>query len=384
MDFTLNESQQQLQATMRRFVEREVIPVASDYEHADAYPDPIVKQMAEMGLFGCILPEAYGGQGVDYISYAIICEELSRGWMSLAGILNSHLMMGLMTCWYGSEDQRRTYVPAFARGERRGGLMLTEANAGSDAAAMRTTAVLEGDTYVVNGSKMFITNAERGNTFLLLAKTDTAMQPPHRGISAFLLDKSRSGFHVGRQIKKLGYKGLRTCEVVLEDCRLPRDCLIGEEGKGFNYVMSALEVGRINIAARGVGMARAAFEDSIRYAQQREQFGQPIANFQAIQIKLADMATQIEAARLLTYQAAAKKNRGERCDLEAGMAKLFASEICEKAASEGIQIHGGYGYTEDFAVERYYRDAKLLSVGEGTNEIQRMVIARRLLELYRL
>ncbi len=384
MDFTLNESQQQLQATMRRFVEREVIPVASDYEHADAYPDPIVKQMAEMGLFGCILPEAYGGQGVDYISYAIICEELSRGWMSLAGILNSHLMMGLMTCWYGSEDQKRTYVPAFARGERRGGLMLTEANAGSDAAAMRTTAVLEGDTYVVNGSKMFITNAERGNTFMLLAKTDTAIQPPHRGISAFLLDKSRSGFHVGRQIKKLGYKGLRTCEVVLEDCRLPRDCLIGEEGKGFNYVMSALEVGRINIAARGVGMARAAFEDSIRYAQQREQFGQPIANFQAIQIKLADMATQIEAARLLTYQAAAKKNRGERCDLEAGMAKLFASEICEKAASEGIQIHGGYGYTEDFAVERYYRDAKLLSVGEGTNEIQRMVIARRLLELYRL
>ncbi|MEE8303837.1 MAG: acyl-CoA dehydrogenase family protein [Candidatus Tectomicrobia bacterium] len=384
MDFTLNESQQQLQDTMRRFVEREVIPVASDYEHADAYPDPIVKQMAEMGLFGCILPEAYGGQGVDYISYAIICEELSRGWMSLAGILNSHLMMGLMTCWYGSEDQKRTYVPAFARGERRGGLMLTEANAGSDAAAMRTTAVLEGDTYVVNGSKMFITNAERGNTFMLLAKTDTAIQPPHRGISAFLLDKSRSGFHVGRQIKKLGYKGLRTCEVVLEDCRLPRDCLIGEEGKGFNYVMSALEVGRINIAARGVGMARAAFEDSIRYAQQREQFGQPIANFQAIQIKLADMATQIEAARLLTYQAAAKKNRGERCDLEAGMAKLFASEICEKAASEGIQIHGGYGYTEDFAVERYYRDAKLLSVGEGTNEIQRMVIARRLLELYRL
>ncbi len=384
MDFTLNESQQQLQATMRRFVEREVIPVASDYEHADAYPDPIVKQMAEMGLFGCILPEAYGGQGVDYISYAIICEELSRGWMSLAGILNSHLMMGLMTCWYGSENQKRTYVPAFARGERRGGLMLTEANAGSDAAAMRTTAVLEGDTYVVNGSKMFITNAERGNTFMLLAKTDTAIQPPHRGISAFLLDKSRSGFHVGRQIKKLGYKGLRTCEVVLEDCRLPRDCLIGEEGKGFNYVMSALEVGRINIAARGVGMARAAFEDSIRYAQQREQFGQPIANFQAIQIKLADMATQIEAARLLTYQAAAKKNRGERCDLEAGMAKLFASEICEKAASEGIQIHGGYGYTEDFAVERYYRDAKLLSVGEGTNEIQRMVIARRLLELYRL
>ena len=384
MDFTLNESQQQLQATMRRFVEREVIPVASDYEHADAYPDPIVKQMAEMGLFGCILPEAYGGQGVDYISYAIICEELSRGWMSLAGILNSHLMMGLMTCWYGSEDQKRTYVPAFARGERRGGLMLTEANAGSDAAAMRTTAVLEGDTYVVNGSKMFITNAERGNTFMLLAKTDTAIQPPHRGISAFLLDKSRSGFHVGRQIKKLGYKGLRTCEVVLEDCRLPRDCLIGEEGKGFNYVMSALEVGRINIAARGVGMARAAFEDSIRYAQQREQFGQPIANFQAIQIKLADMATQIEAARLLTYQAAAKKNRGERCDLEAGMAKLFASEICEKAASEGIQIHGGYGYTEDFAVERYYRDAKLLSVGEGTNEIQRIVIARRLLELYRL
>jgi alkylation response protein AidB-like acyl-CoA dehydrogenase len=219
---------------------------------------------------------------------------------------------------------------------------------------------------------------------LLLAKTDTEIRPQHRGISAFLLDKSRPGFTVGRNIKKLGYKGLRTCEIHLEDCRIPRDCRIGDEGQGFKYVMSALEVGRLNIAARGVGMARAAFEDSIRYAQQREQFGQPIADFQAIQFKLADMATQIEAARLLTYQAASKKDRGERCDLEAGMAKLFASEICEHAASEGIQIHGGYGYTEDFAVERYYRDAKLLTVGEGTSEIQRQVIARRLLELYRV
>lgn len=384
MDFTLSESQQQFQTTLRRFVEHEVIPVASEYEHADAYPDSIVTQMAEMGLFGCILPTEYGGQDLDYVSYAIICEELSRGWMSLAGILNSHLMMALITCWYGTEDQKRTYVPAFARAERRGGLMLTEANAGSDAAAMRTTAVLHGDEYVINGSKMFITNAERGNTFMLLAKTDLTVRPQHRGISAFLLEKSRPGFHVGRQIKKLGYKGLRTCEIALEDCHIPRDCLVGEEGKGFNYVMSALEVGRINVAARGVGMARAAFEDSIRYAQQREQFGQPIANFQAIQFKLADMATQIEAARLLTYQAAAKKDRGERCDLEAGMAKLFASEICEYAASEGIQIHGGYGYTEEFAVERYYRDAKLLTVGEGTSEIQRQVIARRLLELYRV
>ena len=384
MDFTLNEEQQQLQTAMRRFVEREVIPLASEYEHADAYPEPMVKQMAEMGLFGCILPLEYGGQGLSYISYAIICEELSRGWMSLAGILNSHLMMALITSWYGTEAQKQAYLPTFSRGERRGGLMLTEANSGSDAAAMRTTAVLQGDEYVVNGSKMFITNAERGNTFLLLAKTDTAIRPPHRGISAFLLEKGRPGFHVGRHIKKLGYKGLRTCEVSFEDCRLPRDCLVGEAGQGFKYVMAALEVGRINIAARGVGMARAAFEDSIRYAQQREQFGQPIANFQAIQFKLADMATGIEAARLLTYQAAAKKDRGERCDLEAGMAKLFASEMCERAASEGIQIHGGYGYTEDFAVERYYRDAKLLTVGEGTSEIQRQVIARRLLDVYRV
>ena len=382
MDFTLDDTQRQLQTTMRRFVDNEVIPVAGEYEHADAYPDPMVRQMAEMGLFGCILPTEYGGGGLDYVSYAVICEELSRGWMSLAGILNSHLMMALMTCWYGTEAQKQAYVPAFATGERRGGLMLTEANAGSDAAAMQTTAIRQGDVYVVNGSKMFITNAERGNTFMLLAKTDPTRQPQHRGISAFLLDKSRPGFRVGRRIRKLGYKGLRTCEVILEDCEIPRDCLIGEEGHGFRYVLSALEVGRINIAARGVGMARAAFEDSIRYAQQREQFGQPIANFQAIQFKLADMATAIEAARLLTFQAAAKKDRGERCDLEAGMAKLFASEMCEKAASEGIQIHGGYGYTEEFAVERYYRDAKLLTVGEGTSEIQRQVIARRLLELY--
>lgn len=384
MDFTLNDAQLQLQTTLRRFVEREVIPVASEYEHADAYPEPIVKQMAEMGLFGCILPEAYGGQEMDFVSYAIICEELSRGWMSLAGILNSHLMMALITQWYGTEEQKREYLPTFASSERRGGLMLTEANSGSDAASMRTTAVLQGDEYVVNGSKMFITNAERGNTFMLLAKTDTEIQPQHRGISAFLLEKGRPGFHVGRKINKLGYKGLRTCEIHFEDCRIPRHCLIGNEGEGFKYVLSALEVGRINIAARGVGMARAAFEDSIRYAQQREQFGQPIANFQGIQFKLADMATHVEAARLLTYQAASKRDRGERCDLEAGMAKLFASEICEKAASEGIQIHGGYGYTEDFAVERYYRDAKLLTVGEGTSEIQRMVIARRLLEVYRV
>ena len=384
MDFTLNEEQQQLQTMMRRFVDREVIPVASEYEHADAYPEPIVNQMAEMGLFGCILPTEYGGQGLDYLSYTIICEELSRGWMSLAGVLNSHLMMCLITYWYGTEAQKQEYLPAFARAERRGGLMLTEANSGSDAASMQTKAVLQGDDYVVNGSKMFITNAERGNTFLLLAKTDAEVQPQHRGISAFLLDKSRPGFTVGRNIKKLGYKGLRTCEISLDDCHIPRDCLVGEEGQGFKYVMSALEVGRLNIAARGVGMARAAFEDSIRYAQQREQFGQPIAQFQAIQFKLADMATQIEAARLLTYQAASKKDHGQRCDLEAGMAKLFASEICEKAASEGIQIHGGYGYTEDFAVERYYRDAKLLTVGEGTSEIQRQVIARRLLELYRV
>ncbi|MBI3328495.1 MAG: acyl-CoA dehydrogenase family protein [Nitrospinae bacterium] len=384
MDLTLSEAQREIQATIRRFVEQEVIPVASALEHEDRYPVEIVNKMAELGLFGILIPEEYGGLGLDSVSYAIVVEELSRGWMSLAGVINSHLMLAHMIGKFGTEGQRHRYLRALAKGERRAGLGLTEADAGSDVASMRATAKRHSDEYLLNGAKMFVTNGERGNTFAILAKTDPTAQPQHRGISAFIVEKGLQGFRVGRKIKKLGYRGLDTCELIFEDCRVPRDCLIGKEGEGFKYVLNALEAGRINVAARGVGMARAAFEDSIRYAQRRVQFGQPICNFQAIQFKLADMATQIEAARLLTWSAAMKRDHGERCDLEAGMAKLFATEICERAASEGIQIHGGYGYTQDFAVERYFRDSKLLTVGEGTNEVQRVVIARRLLEQYKI
>ncbi len=385
MDFTFTDEQQAAQMMARRFTEKEIIPIADEFDHEDKYPAEVADKMAELGLFGIILPPEYGGMGMDYVSYALVIEEISRGWMSIAGILNSHLMVGYMIANYGTEEQKQKYLPDISSGERRGSLGLTEAEAGSDTASMKSTAKRDGDDYVINGNKMFITNAERGNTFAVLAKTDTQIQPQHRGISAFIVDKETPGFTVGRKIEKLGYKGLRTCELVFEDCRIPKDNLIGDkEGQGLKYVLNGLEVGRINVAARAVGVARAAFEDSIKYAQQRHQFGQPICQFQAIQHKLAEMATGIEAGRLLTLMAADKKNRGERCDLEAGMAKLFTSELSVKASLEGIQIHGGYGYTQEFSVERYLRDACLFPVGEGTSEIQKMVIARRLLEKYKI
>lgn len=384
MDLQLTEEQKSAQAMARRFTENEIIPIANEYDHEDKYPTEVVDKMAELGLFGIILPPEYGGMGMDYVSYALVIEEISRGWMSMAGVLNSHLMVGYIIANNGTEEQRQKYLPALASGARRGGLGLTEAEAGSDTASMKTTAKLDGDDYVINGNKMFITNAEHGNTFAVLAKTDTQIRPQHRGISALIVDKGTPGFTVGPKIDKLGYRGLRTCELIFEDCRTPKGTLVGKEGDGLKYVLSALEVGRINVAARAVGVARAAFEDSIKYSQQRVQFGQPICQFQAIQFKLAEMATKIEAARLLTLMAADKKNRGERCDLEAGMAKLFASEVSVHASLEGIQIHGGYGYTKEFSVERYLRDACLFPVGEGTSEIQKMVIARRLLEKYKI
>ena len=385
MNFNLTEVQRDARMMARRFTENEIIPIADECDHEDKYPDEVVDKMAELGLFGIILPQEYGGMGMDYISYALIIEEIARGWMSMAGVLNSHLMLGLMIANHGTEEQKKKYIPPLAAGERRGALGLTEAEAGSDTASMKSTAARDGDDYVINGNKMFITNAEKGNSFCVLAKTDTEINPPHRGISALIVDKGTPGFSVGRKIEKLGYKGLRTCELIFENCRVPKGVLIGDrEGQGLKYVLSALEVGRINVAARAVGVARAAFEDSIKYAQQRQQFGQPISQFQAIQFKLADVATKIEAGRLLVMMAADKKNQGERCDLEAGMAKLFASEVCGEVTLEAMRIHGGYGYVKDYPVERYYRDAPLMIIGEGTNEIQRLVIARRLLEEYAL
>ncbi|MBI2880768.1 MAG: acyl-CoA dehydrogenase family protein [Candidatus Tectomicrobia bacterium] len=382
MDFELNEVQRQVQRTLRDFVNKEVIPVAPEYEHKDEYPHPLVERMKEMGIFGFLIGEAYGGSGMDYVSYALMMEELARGWMSLCGVIGSHGMTGWIIEHFGTEAQKRKFLPDLAKGVRRAGMALTEPEAGSDAASLKTSARRAGDAYIVNGTKMFITNSEMGTTFSVFVRTDPDAAPRHRGISCLIIEKGMPGFAVGRHLKKLGYRGVRSGELVFQDCRVPAENLIGVEGKGFNYIMAGLEVGRINVAARGVGLARAAFEDSIKYAQQRVQFGVPICQHQTIQNKLADMATRVEAARMLVYQAAAKKDRGERCDLEAGMAKLFASETSEFCASEAIQIHGGYGYIEEFNVERYFRDCKLLTVGEGTNEIQRLVIARRLLQKY--
>ena len=371
--------------TVRRFVEREVIPVASKYEHADEYPQPLVDRMRELGLFGATIPVEYGGLGLDYTTYAMIVEELCRGWMSLSGVLNTHLMFAYVLQMHGTPEQQARYLPAMARGEQRAALCLTEPHAGSDAQRIRTTAVRRGDHYVVNGSKMFITNARTATIYSLVAKTEPNADPPYKGISLFAAEKDAPGVTVGRQLDKLGYKGVETCEVSFEDFRVPAGNLVGGvEGRGFAQVMSGLEVGRINIAARAVGVAQAAFEDAIHYAQQRRTFGKPICEHQAIQLKLADMATKIEAARLLTRQAAAMKDRGERVDVEAGMAKLFASETCQEVSLEAMRILGGYGYVKEFPVERYYRDAPLMIIGEGTNEIQRLVIARSLVQRYKI
>jgi len=378
------EARAQILSAVREFVQRDVIPAAQRCDNPDIYPAELIEKMKEMGLFGIIIPEEYGGLGLDYTTFAMIFEELCKGWMSISGPIGTHHIMAYVVAHYGTEEQKRRWLPLMAKGEKRGGLALTEPNAGSDVQAMETTAVRDGEEYVINGTKMFITNGRYGNTFLLLAKTDRNAQPPYKGISAFIAEKG-PGFTVGRDLDKLGYRGLDTCELVFQDYRVPVENLIGGvEGKGFYMVMDGLETGRINIAARAVGVATAAFEAAIRYAQQRKTFGQPIAQHQAIQLMLADMATKIQAARLLVYDAAAKKDRGERCDLEAGMAKLFASEVCQQVALDAMRIHGGYGYIKDYPLERYYRDAPLMIIGEGTNEIQRLVIARNLLKRYAL
>jgi alkylation response protein AidB-like acyl-CoA dehydrogenase len=372
--------QEQIFETVRRFVDREVMPTASSFEHADTYPTPLVERMKELGLFGATIPTDYGGMGLDVTTYAMIVEELARGWMSLSGVLNTHMMLAFALKTFGTEAQKNRYLPAMARGEHRAALCLTEPHAGSDVQRIRATAVRKGDHYVVNGSKMFVTNAETATLFNTAVKTDPDTDPPYKGISLLIVDKG-PGVTVTRKLDKLGYKGIETCEVVFEDCAVPAENLIGgEEGQGFKQVLAGLEVGRVNIAARAVGVSRAALAAAIRYSQQRETFGKPICEHQAVQLKLADMATKVEAAALLTYSAAAKKDRGERCDLEAGMAKLFASETCQEVSLEAMRIFGGYGYISEFPVERYYRDAPLMLIGEGTNEIQRTIIARQLIE----
>lgn len=365
---------------VRRFVDREVIPVATELEHNDEYPHALVAQMKQLGLFGATIPQAFGGLGLSFVSYARIMSELSRGWMSLAGVINSHLIMGHVIANHGTDEQKRRFLPAMASGEKRGGLALTEPHAGSDVQSIRTTATRRGDNYVLNGSKMFITNARHGTMLAVAAKTNPRAEPAYAGISMFAVEKNEHGPTVSRQLKKLGYKGIDTCEVQLEELDVPAGNLIGgREGEGFKQVMSALEVGRINVAARAVGVGQAAFDNAIRYAQQRTAFGKPIAQHQAVQLMLADMGTRLQASRLMVEHAAQKKDAGERCDVEAGMAKLFASEACAKMTLDALRVLGGYGYMAEFPVERFYRDAPLMMIGEGTNEIQALVIARGLL-----
>jgi alkylation response protein AidB-like acyl-CoA dehydrogenase len=380
----LNTEQELILSTVRKFVAKEVLPVASEMEHRNEYPHELVRQMQEMGLFGLNIPEEYGGAAVDTTTFARIFEEISKGWLGLAGVIGSNSVMCDVVVRFGTEEQKRRFLPAMASGEKRGGICLTESNAGTDLQSITTTARRDGNVYCVNGSKMWITNARHGNTFLLLAKTDPAAQPAHRGMGAFIIEKGAPGMTVGRDIDKLGYKSVETCELHFDNFPVPAENLVGgQEGHGFKQVMTGLEAERLNVAARGLGVARAAFEEAIRYAQRRVTFGKPIAEYQTIQNKLADMATRIEASRLLIYSAAEKRDRGERCDLEAGMAKLFATETAAEVSLDAMRILGANGYSKDFPVERYYRDAPLVVIGGGTNELQRLIIARNLLKRYK-
>jgi alkylation response protein AidB-like acyl-CoA dehydrogenase len=362
--------------TVRRFVARDVLPVASDLEHADEFPTELVATMRELGLFGVTIPEEHGGLGLDLLTYIGVIEELAYGWMSLTGLVNTHTMAATLIMAHGTAEQKQRWLPDLASGTRRGALSLSEPDAGSDTRNISCRAERDGDEYVVNGTKAWVTNGERASIIALAARTE-------EGISAFVVEKepgpSFEGISISKNIGKLGYKGIETVEMSYVDHRLPASSLVGVPGRGLAQILSVMELGRINIASRAVGVARAAFDASLAYAQQRETMGKPIAEHQAIQLKLADMATKLEAARLLTRNAAERRAAGQRADVEAGMAKLFASETALELSMEAMRIHGGVGYTTELPIERYYRDAPLMVIGEGTNEIQRLVIARGLL-----
>jgi alkylation response protein AidB-like acyl-CoA dehydrogenase len=370
------EIRDELVATVRRWVEREVTPIASALEHADEYPHGLVEQMQAMGLFGVIIPEEQGGLGLDLLTYVGVVEAIAYGWMSVTGILNTHTIAATIIARFGTEEQKQRWLPGLASGARRGSLSLSEPDAGSDTRNIACRATRDGDEYVINGTKMWVTNGRYASIVALAARTD-------EGVSCFIVEKepgpSSGGITVGDNIGKLGYKGVETVEMSYADHHVPASALIGEAGRGLSYILSVLELGRVNIAARAVGVAQASLDAAMTYAQQRVTMGKPIAQHQAIQMKLADMATRVEASRLLTQSAAAKMQAGERADVEAGMAKLFASETALEVATDSMRIHGGVGYTTDLPIERYFRDAPLLVIGEGTNEIQRLVIARGLL-----
>jgi alkylation response protein AidB-like acyl-CoA dehydrogenase len=371
----------ELVEAVRQWVDRDVVPHASELEHADEFPQAMFEQMCAFGLFGSTIDPAYGGLGLDATTYARIVEELARGWMSLAGILNTHKVGATMIGRYGTEEQRQSYLPRMVDGSFRAAFSLSEPDAGSDAGALRCRAAPDGDEWIINGTKMWVTNGVRSSLVLLLART------PDDRVTCFLVEKepgeTYEGITASRAIPKLGYKGVETVEMSYVDHRLPADSVLGGDdgiGHGLRYALSALEMGRINIAARAVGVGQAAFDAAMRYSQERETFGKPIFEHQAIQFKLAEMATKLQAARLMTYDAARRYDAGERIDMEAGMAKLFASETAFEVATDALRIHGGNGYSQEYPVERYFRDTPLMLIGEGTSEIQKLVIARKLLE----
>jgi len=383
---------------VRKFADEQILPNAEHYDHEDAFPEPIVEQMRELGLFGVTIPEEYGGMGLDLTTYSMIVEELSRGWISISGIVNTHFIGSYLLMKFGNDEQKQKYLPRMATGEIRAAFSLSEPELGSDVQAIKTAAKKTGDgDYEINGQKMWVTNGLMSGLVFVLVKTDPEADPRHKGMTCFIAEKEPgvsensgdyAGFTVPPKLKKMGYKGVESTELVFDGYRCPAENVLGGEeaglNQGFSQMMDALEVGRVNVAARGVGIAQRALELALRYSQERKAFGKPIAQHQAIQFKLADMATQVEAARLMTLRAARLKDAGERSDLEAGMAKLFASEAGRFCVEESFRIHGGYGYSKEYEIERLYRDAPLLLIGEGTSEIQRMVIGKKLLQRHRI
>ncbi|MFF7154922.1 acyl-CoA dehydrogenase family protein [Streptomyces sp. NPDC008139] len=392
----LTDVQEEILSTVRSFVDKEILPVATELEHRDEYPTDIVEGLKELGIFGLMIPEEYGGLGESLLTYALTVEEIARGWMSVSGIINTHFIVAYMIKQHGTQEQKDHFLPRMAAGDVRGAFSMSEPELGSDVSAIRTKGVRDGDAYVINGQKMWLTNGGSSHLVAVLCRTDEGQAqdaPPHKSMTTFLIEKepgfganaSVPGLTVPGKIDKMGYKGVDTTELILQDVRVPADRVLGgQSGRGFYQMMDGVEVGRVNVAARGCGVAQRAFELGIAYAQQRHTFGKPIAQHQAIQFKLAEMATKVEAAHRMMVNAARKKDSGERNDLEAGMAKYLAAEFCKEVVEDAFRIHGGYGFSKEYEIERLYREAPMLLIGEGTAEIQKMIIGRRLLEEYRL
>ena len=388
----LTEIQQEILSTVRGFVDKEIIPYATDLEHKDEFPEAIVEGMKEMGLFGLMIPEEYGGLGESLLTYALVVEEIARGWMSVSGVINTHFIVAYMIKQHGTDEQKSRLLPLMATGEKRGAFSMSEPNCGSDVAAITSKAVRDGEDYVLNGQKMWLTNGGRSSIVATLVKTDEGGSSVYKNMATFLLEKepgfgTQNGLTIPGKLEKMGYKGVETTEMIMEDVRVPSATMLGGEagrGQGFYQGMDGVEVGRVNVAARACGISIRAFELAIAYAQQRSTFGKPIAQHQAIQFKLAEMATKVEASHALMVNAARLKDAGKRNDVEAGMAKLLGSEYCSEVVQESFRIHGGYGYSKEYEIERLMREAPFLLIGEGTSEIQKTIISRGLLKNYQL